>query len=230
MNSDERRGNVEVYYREFYSRMMGHEAKGLFSVLWKYPHVLMEKPFKSNQGSNILELGCGEGEHIAFVKQDYSSYLATDIDSERLKRINLDLNPNSRVRVCDAEKLDFKDETFDRVIATCLLAHLPDPESALREWRRVTKVGGSLTIYVPCEPGFALRLFRRIFSAPKARKLGFEGFNLYISRDHRNDAFRLLNIAAEVFRRDRLKFVFRPFGVRSWYLNLFSILQITRKE
>lgn len=226
---DFRKGNVELYYQEFYSRMMGHDSKGLLSVLWKYPHQLMEKPFKSNHGKKILELGCGEGEHLTFVQSDYSEYLATDIDSSRLKKMQSNLPSNTKTSICNAESLPFEDETFDRVIATCLLAHLSDPEEALREWRRVTKVGGSLTIYIPCEPGFALRLFRMLFSAPKARKLGFEGFNLYIARDHRNDAYRLLNIAAEVFSEDRLKYVFRPFLVRSWYLNLFSLLQIVRR-
>jgi hypothetical protein len=69
-----------------------------------------------------------------------------------------------------------------------------------------------------------------LFTAPKAKKLGFEGFNLYISRDHINDAFRVLNIAAEVFRDDVFKQVFRPFYIRSWYLNLFGVIQVTKAK
>jgi phosphatidylethanolamine/phosphatidyl-N-methylethanolamine N-methyltransferase len=188
----------------------------------------MEKPFKSNQDLKILELGFGEGEHIGFVRNDYASYLATDLDADRLERVVNKLPLGVSVQQCDATKLPFEDQTFDRVIATCLIAHLSEPEQALEEWRRVVKVGGHLTIYVPCEPGFSLRLFRKLFTAPKARKLGFEGFNLYISRDHRNDAFRTLNIASEVFSGDKIRYVFRPFFVRSWYLNLFSLLQVKR--
>jgi ubiquinone/menaquinone biosynthesis C-methylase UbiE len=228
--TDSKRGNVDLYYREFYSKMMGHDSDGILSILWKYPHRLMEKPFKSNQDLKILELGYGEGEHLGFVKSNYSSYLATDLDEERLDRVAGDLPANVSTKACDANKLPFEDESFDRLIATCLIAHLSDPEGALNEWRRVTKVGGHLTIYVPCEPGFSLRLFRKLFTAPKAKKLGFEGFNLYISRDHRNDAFRTLNIASEVFSEDRIKYVFRPFFIRSWYLNLFSLLQIQRRS
>ena len=224
------RGNVEHYYKSFYSRMMGHESDGLLSLLWKYPHLLMEKPFKSNDGLKILELGFGEGEHIGFVKDDYQNYLATDIDAERLLRAKVVLPKNAGTLACDAQKLPFEDSSFDRVIATCLIAQLPSPEQALLEWRRVLKPGGSLSIYVPCEPGFSLRLFRKLVTEPKARKLGFEGFNLYISRDHINDAFRVLNIAAEVFGADRFKQVFRPFYFRSWYLNLFCVVQVTKSE
>ena len=207
---------------------MGHQSEGFLGIIWKYPHLLMEKPFKTNKGLKILELGFGEGEHFGFVVPDYTEYIATDIDAERLERIRPSLPKNASVLGCDATALPFPDQSFDRVIATCLIAHLPKPEEALQEWRRVLRPGGHLTIYVPCEPGFSLRLFRRLFTAPKAKKLGFEGFNLYIARDHVNDSFRVLNLANEVFGRDKFKQVFRPLFFRSWYLNLFCVLQIQR--
>ncbi|WP_095697248.1 class I SAM-dependent methyltransferase [Candidatus Planktophila versatilis] len=228
--SESNRGNVELYYKEYYSRMMGHDSDGILSILWKYPHKVMEKPFRSNAGSHILELGFGEGEHIGFVSQGYERYLATDIDADRLNRIKGFLPSSASVLACDALALPFEDAIFDRVIATCLIAHLSNPEQAMIEWRRVLKPGGKLTMYVPCEPGLSLRLFRKLFTAPKAKKLGFDGFNLYISRDHINDAFRVLNIAAEVFRADSFKQVFRPFFFRSWYLNLFCIVQISKAK
>jgi phosphatidylethanolamine/phosphatidyl-N-methylethanolamine N-methyltransferase len=229
-DQDLNRGNVELYYKKFYSRMIGHDSDGVLKILWKYPHRLMEKPFKSNMQLRILELGFGEGEHLDFVATDYSEYVATDIDQIRLSKFSNKLPDKVKTIACDAEILPFQDGEFDRVIVTCLIAHLPNPEQALLEWRRVLKPGGRLTVYVPCEPGFSLRLFRKLFTAPKAKKLGFEGFNLYIARDHVNDAFRVLNIAAEVFRRDDLKLVFRPFYFRSWYLNLFSIIQVKKSE
>jgi len=208
--------------------MMGHGADGILSILWKYPHMVMEKPFKSNSGLRILELGFGEGEHIGFVKPDFEEYVATDIDLERLERVKGLLPDKLSILKCDATSVPFADKSFDRVIATCLIAHLPNPEEALREWRRILKPGGQLTIYVPCEPGFSLRLFRKLFTAPKAKRLGFEGFNLYIARDHINDSFRVLNLAAEVFGSDDFKQVYRPFFFRSWYLNLFCVLQVRR--
>ena len=227
-NSDQRRGNVEVYYKEFYSKMMGHSSDGILSILWKYPHRVMEKPFKSNSELKVLELGFGEGEHLGFVVSDFSEYVATDIDLERLERVRNNLPANVILQECNASAIPFPDQTFDRIIATCLIAHLDNPEESLVEWRRVLKPGGRLTIYVPCEPGLALRLFRKLFTAPKAKRLGYEGFNLYIARDHVNDSFRILNLAAEVFGRDKFKQVFRPFFIRSWYLNLFCILQVEK--
>ena len=230
MNSNkfDRRGNIEVYYKEFYSEMMGHNSQGFLSILWKYPHRLMEKPFKNNSKKRILELGAGEGEHLQFVEQNFDEYLLTDIDKNRLDKITIENSQRVSTKQVDASHLPFDDNTFDRVVATCLVAHLRDPEKAMSEWRRVLKPGGNISIYVPCEPGFALRLFRKLFTAPKAKRLGFEGFNLYIARDHVNDAFRILNLLVEIFREDSVKLVFRPFYFRSWYLNLFCIAQVTK--
>ena len=226
--SNSRRGSVKVYYEEYYSRMMGNNSTGLLSLFWKYPHRLMEKPFKSNKNLRILELGFGEGEHINFVENDFSEYFATDIDKIRLEKSKIFSATNVVLKKENAGKLSFDDGSFDRVIATCLIAHLPNPENALQEWRRVLKPGGRISIYIPCEPGFSLRLFRKLFTAPKAKKLGFEGFNLYIARDHVNDAFRVLNLLVEVFREDAVKLIFRPFFFPSWYLNLFCVAQITK--
>lgn len=230
MSSKKKRGNVELYYKEFYRKMIGLESDGMLSFLWKYPHKVMEKRFKTNSNFKILELGYGEGEHLAFVENDFETYIATDIDKSRLK-IPQSQNINKIIlKQVDAEKLPFEDEVFDRVIATCLIAHLRYPEEALTEWRRVLKLGGQATIYVALEPGLALRMFRRIFTAPKAKRLGFEGYNLYIARDHINDAFRVLNILAEVFNQDQIEYSYRPFFIRSWYLNLFCVVNITRHQ
>jgi ubiquinone/menaquinone biosynthesis C-methylase UbiE len=112
---DARHGNVDVYYKEFYSQMMGHDSTGLMSFLWKYPHRLIEKPFRTNSGLRILELGFGEGEHLQFVKSDFSEYLATDIDQNRLEKVSAKLPSNVSTKKVDASHLPFEDETFDEM-------------------------------------------------------------------------------------------------------------------
>ena len=230
IEKDNLRGSVDHYYKNFYSKMIGSDSSGLLSFLWKYPHRVMEKLYKSNENLDILELGFGAGEHLGFVKSDYKSYLATDIDEARLVIPELFKSEKILTQKIDAGKLPFEDKSFDRVIATCLIAHLENPERALIEWRRVLKSGGKATIYIALEPGLALRVFRKFITAPKAKRLGFDGYNLYIVRDHINDAFRVLNILAEVFKKDEIKYSYRPFFIRSWYLNLFCVVNIRKSE
>lgn len=57
-------GSVDRYYKSIYSRMVGIESTGLMSLMWKYPHKLMEKPFSGRYFEKILEVGAGGGEHL----------------------------------------------------------------------------------------------------------------------------------------------------------------------
>ena len=124
MNSNE---ITEQYYKTFYSNTIGIKATGIVGFLSRYPHKLMEKNIKHN-ANRILEVGFGEGEHFKYVKSPYKQYIGIDLDRERLL-IN-EYPKHITTKVMDAQKIDYPDSYFDRVIATCLLAHLKEPEGA----------------------------------------------------------------------------------------------------
>jgi ubiquinone/menaquinone biosynthesis C-methylase UbiE len=221
-------GDQNHFYEFFYPRTIGVEAKGLRSVLWRYPHKIVEKKFKTNQGKTILEVGAGNGEHIPFVSKDFKRYISSDISTISLNRI-LEADNFEKLQV-DAESLPFANDAFDRLIAMCLLAHLKNPEDALNEWLRVSKNGSTIQIYVPCEPGLALRFFRFLITAPAVKKMGYEGFDLFMAREHRNSALNLMRYIEEVFHFSKIKKIKRPFPFLSWNLNLFYIFEIEVKK
>jgi len=49
----------------------------------------------------------------------------------------------------DAMRLPFADNTFDKILMTEVLEHLPDEQASLREIRRVLKPGGTYVLSVP---------------------------------------------------------------------------------
>ena len=49
----------------------------------------------------------------------------------------------------DARKLKWEDKTFDVIIASDVLEHIDEDQTALTEWNRVLKTGGILIIFVP---------------------------------------------------------------------------------
>jgi SAM-dependent methyltransferase len=49
----------------------------------------------------------------------------------------------------DAHHLPFPDGTFDRIIASEVLEHLPDDAAALRELARVLRPGGTIAVTIP---------------------------------------------------------------------------------
>lgn len=73
-------------------------------------------------------------------------------------------------------------------------------------------------------------MFRSLFTKRKARKLGFEGYDLFIARDHLTAADRLCVLLSHTFEDDKVDFNFMPFKLKSWYLNLFIIAQISKSN
>jgi len=51
--------------------------------------------------------------------------------------------------VCDIEKIPVKDNSFDVIICTEVLEHVPNPIGALKEMARILKSGGKLLITAP---------------------------------------------------------------------------------
>lgn len=225
-NSTHNFGDKQYYYQHIYSKMIGNQATGILSILWQYPHKLMEKKFKSNKLLKILEVGYGQGEHMSFVAKDFATYNAIDISSSQVALTALEVGSSFEYQLMNAEDLKFSSSYFDRLIATCLIVHLNDPEKALREWRRVLKPGATATIYVALEPSLALRIFRIMFTSRKAKKLGFEGYKLFIARDHINYASGVMELIHEVFKEDSISKRYRPLPLPFWYINLFCIVDI----
>ena len=49
----------------------------------------------------------------------------------------------------DGTRLPFADGTFDRIIASEVLEHIPDDQAALDELARVLRPGGTMAVTVP---------------------------------------------------------------------------------
>ncbi|TGO12513.1 hypothetical protein BTUL_0087g00260 [Botrytis tulipae] len=98
--------------------------------------------------SHILDLGCGPGSITTDVASllPQASIVGLDagesvIEVANAKARDLGLK-NCSFQIGDVMKLPFEDETFDVVYTHQLLIHLPDPVKAIKEMRRVCKVGG----------------------------------------------------------------------------------------
>jgi len=189
-------------------------------------HRQMEKGI-GGSFATVLELGAGSGHHRQYVRHGYDTYVETDISYQGSTSAETD-GKTVRHEFADAQELPYDDRSVDRLVATCLLAHLDDPEKALSEWRRVVKPGGLLSIYVPCEPGTALRMIRAVTTARKARRLGHDDYELTLAREHRNHAVGLERQLTHVFRNDSISTHRWPLPFRTWVLNLFTVYQVRR--
>jgi SAM-dependent methyltransferase len=93
-------------------------------------------------GQRVLEVGCGEGALTCAAAQAGADAVAVDMSAPNLEAARR-LAAAAGVRVAllqaDAERLPFADGSFDLVLSSHVLEHLPDLDRGLRELQRVTR-------------------------------------------------------------------------------------------
>jgi ubiquinone/menaquinone biosynthesis C-methylase UbiE len=100
----------------------------------------------------ILELGCGSGSYTRELVRAGARVTATDYAPSQLAqaRRNLgELGRTARFRLEDAQSLSFRAASFDKVLCSEVLEHLPRPELAVAEAARVLRAGGLLVASTP---------------------------------------------------------------------------------
>ena len=217
---------VDDFYNAHYKKIMG---TGAISRVWAHIHKQMERPFLYGEFDKILELGAGNGEHIDFVKGKFEAYYATDLRVDNLVNIPKS-DARIKIEVQNAESLTYEADMFDRIIVTCLLVHLDNPETALKEMRRViNKDRGFISIYLPCEPGLMLRFFRKFTTHRKAKSLGVSNIALLHFLEHRNYFLAIDYLIRNEFAGFKIKSRFLPFYIFGWNFNLYKIYQISAR-
>ena len=156
---------ADVYDEANYSRP-------LQSAVMRSSHRLTERRFlKINHFAKVLEIGAGTGEHLAFVRHGFDQYVLTDLDTRALEVAKNKLKDQYGSKLLFEKQsgagLDYPDNSFDRLIATHVLEHIVQPHLVLKEWRRVVKVGGVLSILIPTDPGLGWRLGRHLGAEKK---------------------------------------------------------------
>jgi SAM-dependent methyltransferase len=153
-------------------------------------------------GQRALDLGCGAGRHVhAMYYHAQCHVVGLDLGYEDVRQTRdgfgacPDLDPQTQrsfsLTVGDALSLPFPDASFDKVLCSEVLEHIPDYEQAVAEIDRILKPGGTFAVSVPrfwperiCwalsddyhnEPGGHVRIFResQLKSAVENRGLSF---------------------------------------------------------
>jgi SAM-dependent methyltransferase len=114
------------------------------------------------EGDLLLDMGCGAGRHAFESYRRGARVVAFDYSAAELKDVvglfaamgeagEAGTQPGSLATAANGDALDlpFPDDTFDRIIASEVLEHVPDDQRALDEIFRVLKPGGTLAATVP---------------------------------------------------------------------------------
>ncbi len=102
-----------------------------------------------NCGS-VLDVGCGTG----YISKQISNCVACDLDLQRLDIARNHTKGCVPLMAASVTQLPFRDSSFDLVLATEVMEHVPDTRNMLEEIKRVSARYSLIT--VPNEPLFRI--------------------------------------------------------------------------
>ena len=111
-------------------------------------------------GTSVIDVGCGAGRHSFEAYRRGADVIAFDQSVEDLNDVDAILTAmreqgeapaSARAEAVkgDALALPYADGSFDCVVASEILEHVPEDDAAIAELVRVLKPGGALAITVP---------------------------------------------------------------------------------
>jgi SAM-dependent methyltransferase len=116
---------------------------------WQQPTEWLNLPV----GGVALDVGSGPGNVTAALGRAVGPgglALGVDISEPMLARaVSAEAGPNVGFLRADAQRLPFRDETFDAVVSIAMLQLIPEPAVAVAEMVRVLRPGRRIAVMVP---------------------------------------------------------------------------------
>jgi ubiquinone/menaquinone biosynthesis C-methylase UbiE len=93
----------------------------------------------------VLEVGIGTGKNIVHYPRGIH-LIGIDFSEKMISEARKKYGNQSWIEfiLMDAEEMDFRNNTFDTVVTSCVFCSVPDPIKGLKEIRRVCKKGGTI--------------------------------------------------------------------------------------
>jgi phosphatidylethanolamine/phosphatidyl-N-methylethanolamine N-methyltransferase len=176
-----------------------------------------------------VEVGVGTGEHLQYVRHAFDDYFMLDRSPTMLDVAKQRYGSNDRLHYCisTVERLPFDDASVDRLIATHVLEHIYRPHEALREWDRVIKPGGAISVLIPTDPGVAWRIGRAIGTRRVVRRMGLP-YDYFMALEHVNPVNNLVALLEFYFPGGRK--TWWPFRFASMDFNFFYAFHATKEK
>ena len=150
---------IKTFYTNYSDKIYAKRFKSKYP-LRAYAH---ERQYDSvlsyvKSGIKVLDAGCGEGTLSIMMAQKGAIVTAFDLSEPNIsasRRYALENKVGDKIEflIGDAEKLPFPDNSFDLVVSSHVLEHVPDFNKGLSEVMRVTKKRAVIaipTILNPC--------------------------------------------------------------------------------
>ncbi|MCK6445189.1 MAG: class I SAM-dependent methyltransferase [Planctomycetes bacterium] len=155
-----------------YAYRYSFEFSRLFQDDW-HAELLSHLPPNSKR---VLDLGCGTGFFLAELDEKRPGAIGLDI-SHAMLRVSEQYVPSARLVTADAERLPFRERSFDAIFCKGSLHHTRDHIGFLSNCRRALAKDGVLIMSEPCNDNFLIRWARfLLYKFSPHFDLGDQGF------------------------------------------------------
>lgn len=112
-------------------------------------------PLKGHAGLRVLDVGCGFGDLLIYLKSRGCQALGVDLDPRAAQQA---AQYGVEIRTGELRELQVPAGSIDVAVMCHSLEHVPDPSTELRELARVVRPGGRVHIAVPNGASAGLRV------------------------------------------------------------------------
>jgi 2-polyprenyl-3-methyl-5-hydroxy-6-metoxy-1,4-benzoquinol methylase len=109
----------------------------------------------AERAETVLEAGCGDGFLLETLEGAGASLTGVELSETRIERARVRA-PHASLIQADIREMPVPSQAYDATICTEVLEHVPDPQRAVSELKRVTKPGGIVLVTVPNELNWRL--------------------------------------------------------------------------
>lgn len=149
--------DVKGFYREHSDEIIEKRLNSEYP-LRRYAHIQQYESILQfvEKGMRVLDAGCGEGVLSVMMAKKGAVVTGCDISVPNIEKCKEYARENGVYNIdfitADSEELPFPDDTFDLVVSSHVLEHLPDFDEGFREVMRVTKKRAVIAIPTICNP------------------------------------------------------------------------------
>ncbi|HET6566581.1 MAG TPA: class I SAM-dependent methyltransferase [Rhodothermales bacterium] len=146
--------NPKIYSYEYFEQLHEVEERHWWSKgVRDIAGAMIARHFRARTALDVLDAGCGTGISLSWLEQFSTPKPVTGIDISEHALGFCRARGHAQVSTGSVMELPYDDEAFDLVVCNDVIQHLPDDVKALREFYRVLRPGGAVSLRTNCKIG-----------------------------------------------------------------------------